>query len=359
MNFVLRAYLPFLSGLKPMKLTLALPGLVWPDGHDAKEVLSGLPLPALAYLLGRGALCPAPAALSALQAGLFGAGALAPARALAAQAGLDAAGGDYLLADPVHLRVNRDRAELADVGIMKLTQAEADSLVAALNKLLGEDGLCFHAPEPGRWLLHVPALPDARLTPLCDALGEDVNRLLPAGADGLRWSKLMGEMQMLLYTHPVNDAREARGEPTVNSVWLWGGGAPEAAAALEGPVYCDDAWLASCAKARGAAVQPLPWEADAVLEGGQDALVWLDRLLAPARYRDAWGYREALAELERAWFAPLLAALKAGRLSELEILCDGESGFALTVRAADRWRFWRRARPLASVVGETLEAPCP
>ncbi|NDV12391.1 hypothetical protein [Crenobacter caeni] len=338
-----------------MKLTLALPGLIWPDGHDAKEVLAGLPLPALSYLLGRGVLCPAPAALSALQSGLFGAAALAPARALAAEAGLEAAGGDWLLADPVHLRVNRDRAELADVGIMKLSQAEAASLIATLNELFGEDGLKFYAPEPGRWLLRVLALPDARFTALCDALGEDVNRLLPAGAEGLRWSKLMGEMQMLLYTHPVNDAREARGEPTVNSVWLWGGGAPEAAAAPERAVYCDDAWLARCAKA----VQPLPWEADAVLQGGQDALVWLDRLLAPARYRDAWGYREALAELERGWFAPLLAALKAGRITELEIVCDGESGFSLTVCAADRWRFWRKARPLASVVGETGGASCP
>ena len=38
-------------------------------------------------------------------------------------------------------------------------------------------------------------------------------------------------MQMLLYTHPLNDAREARGLPTVNAFWLHGAGALPAAAA--------------------------------------------------------------------------------------------------------------------------------
>ena len=33
---------------------------------------------------------------------------------------------------------------------------------------------------------------------------------------------------MLLHAHPVNEAREARGEPAVNSLWLWGAG-PRAA----------------------------------------------------------------------------------------------------------------------------------
>src|SRR6266516_108636 len=29
---------------------------------------------------------------------------------------------------------------------------------------------------------------------------------------------------MVLHSHAVNEAREARGEPAVNSVWFWGGG---------------------------------------------------------------------------------------------------------------------------------------
>ncbi|RZL89235.1 MAG: hypothetical protein EOP73_30255, partial [Variovorax sp.] len=36
--------------------------------------------------------------------------------------------------------------------------------------------------------------------------------------------RLQQEMQMLLYTHPLNDAREARGRPGINSFWLSGTG---------------------------------------------------------------------------------------------------------------------------------------
>ena len=36
--------------------------------------------------------------------------------------------------------------------------------------------------------------------------------------------RLQNEMQMLLYTHPLNDARDAQGLPTVNSFWISGSG---------------------------------------------------------------------------------------------------------------------------------------
>ena len=40
--------------------------------------------------------------------------------------------------------------------------------------------------------------------------------------------RLQNEMQMLLYTHPVNNAREAARVPTVNAFWLSGTGALDA-----------------------------------------------------------------------------------------------------------------------------------
>jgi hypothetical protein len=36
--------------------------------------------------------------------------------------------------------------------------------------------------------------------------------------------RLQNEMQMLLYTHPINDARAAKGLPTINSFWISGTG---------------------------------------------------------------------------------------------------------------------------------------
>jgi hypothetical protein len=36
--------------------------------------------------------------------------------------------------------------------------------------------------------------------------------------------RLISEMQMLLYTHPLNDAREARGALPINAIWFNGSG---------------------------------------------------------------------------------------------------------------------------------------
>jgi hypothetical protein len=48
---------------------------------------------------------------------------------------------------------------------------------------------------------------------------------MPRSAEAAPLRRLQNEMQMLLYTHPVNDARAARGVLPVNSFWLSGTGA--------------------------------------------------------------------------------------------------------------------------------------
>ena len=43
---------------------------------------------------------------------------------------------------------------------------------------------------------------------------------LPQGSDLKRWQTLLTELQMLLHTHPINQARTARGARPINSFWL-------------------------------------------------------------------------------------------------------------------------------------------
>jgi hypothetical protein len=48
---------------------------------------------------------------------------------------------------------------------------------------------------------------------------------MPESPQARTLHRLQSEMQMLLYTHPVNDARAAQGLPAVNSFWVSGAGA--------------------------------------------------------------------------------------------------------------------------------------
>ncbi|MCL6263211.1 hypothetical protein [Craterilacuibacter sp. RT1T] len=338
-----------------MKLTLLIPSLFWPDRHDALEVLSGLSLPALSSLLGAARRTAKNKPLSSIQATRAGLSSLAPARWLAADYGLDSSTGHWLLADPAHLRVNRDRAHLADSGIMNLTQSEADALLSSLNALLQEDGMRLYAPHPARWFLHMPAPAAASFTPLADAIGEDVNRLLPSGEKGLIWCRLLNELQMLLYAHPVNDAREARGEPALNSLWLWGEGDDQKPAFCDiDLLFSDDALMQAMASHAAMPCDAVPYTWSALLEicAQNRVEVHLERLLAPARYRDAWGWREAVQQLEADWFAPLWAALRSGLLSELSLITDGPNGFEAKLSRADTWKFWRRPCALEKLLNE-------
>lgn len=330
-----------------MKYTLFVPGLTWPDSDDGPELCKDLTLPALSTLLGRGQLQARPASASELLCETFGLPQAALAANLARSAGLPAA--RWLIADPVNLRVDRDRALLGDIGIMNLSQAEAEALIRSLNEFFAEDGLVFYAPTPGRWFVALGQPSLAEFSALPDVIGEDINHHLPKGQQGMLWSRFLNELQMLLYSHPVNDAREARGEPAVNSVWFWGESdtvLPLAATTAE--LQSHDPLWQQLAQQGGMAMDTPPFAFVPPTAGG-DCLIHLDKAEGAAQFRDLWGWRDALQQLEQHWFAPTLAALQRGQLREVSIRCHGSAGFDSRTTRLDLLKIWRRPLPLAKL----------
>src|SRR5450759_5436099 len=201
---------------------LVIPDLFLPKDFAA-EVSAGLSVPALQKLLGRGhSEMLDPVSMEDMLCGLFdipfqGEAPIAPISA--AFDGL--AAGCWLRADPVNLNLQRDQLLLAGV---QVGSEEAAALCASLNAHFAGQGMEFFAPHPQRWYVRLDALPLMRTTPLSQVIGGDVRGALPSGAEAARWHQLFNEIQMLLYAHPLNEAREARGESTINSVWPWGGG---------------------------------------------------------------------------------------------------------------------------------------
>ncbi|WP_028535095.1 hypothetical protein [Paludibacterium yongneupense] len=327
-----------------MKLTLYVPGLAWLDEYDGAEVCQGLALPALSRLLGAARRDAAPEWPSRALARQFATDSLACAGEAAAQAALPAAAA-WLFADPVHVRIERDRALLADVGVMALDLDDARGLAEALDRHFAADGLRFFVPQPGRWLLALDAPPDATFSPLMDTVGDSMQEHLPRGGGALQWSAVLNEIQMLLYTHPINDAREARGQLPVNSLWLWGDQAAPTPRAPAARVLSDQASTLDLARRGGCQTDTVPYTLQGLPAGPDSLWVELDRLRAAAHYRDAWGWREALQALEEDWFRPLLDAISSGRIEQLDLCSYGRAGFDARVTRRDLWKFWRR--PLA------------
>ena len=156
---------------------------------------------------------------------------------------------------------------------------------------------------------------------------------------------------MLLHTHPVNQAREERGVLPVNSIWLWGGGVlPQPSSVPFGGIWTEDVLVRGLAQASGSMVRHLPFSAWEWLEQAQGEgahLVVFDDL-ENADFRDDLGnWNEALARLERHWFAPLLGAMRQGRVADIHLHLAGLHQVRSFVLERDElWKFWRRSKPL-------------
>ncbi|MGH8743820.1 MAG: hypothetical protein ACREUY_06025, partial [Burkholderiales bacterium] len=171
---------------------------------------------------------------------------------------------------------------------------------------------------------------------------------LASGEHGLHWQGICNEVQMLLHEQTLNQAREAKGDLPINGVWLWGGG--RLAIPSRKPfarVWADGHVPRSLALASATSWTALPPSAEKWLEQmpvEDEHLIVLDQLQGAALYHDFERWRSKVKELETMWFAPLLAALKSGRVAAIHIVADGSS-FSLTRKDSLKW--WRRSRPFA------------
>jgi hypothetical protein len=269
-----------------------------------------------------------------------GAGAELPLAALSALGdGLDVGESWWLRADPVHLVADRDQLYLSASAALQLSHTEADTLVAEFNRIYADDGWHFVAATPQRWYLRLPQPLAMRTTPTAEAMGRRLGEVLPQGEDAMSWQRVMTEVQMLLHTSSVNAARSEQGALVVNGLWFWGGGAlPQTGGAADWQQVVTDHTLArGVAQLHGLSVVPL---GSATLAAGEGSVLWVAD-------ETPW----ELERLERDYFAPLLALVQAGQLSQLVIELPGQGRWIIDRKALRRW--WRRRKPLASLLKGT------
>ncbi len=137
--------------------------------------------------------------------------------------------------DEVVFRCNllavRDGA-MWDYSAGHITTAEAQELIGALNEALGGERVRFY---PGMSYRHICKLTGARetlqasCTPPHDIPRKAIAPYLPGGEGSGLLRDLMERSKTVLAGHPVNRARQARGEIPATQIWLfWGSGpAPE------------------------------------------------------------------------------------------------------------------------------------
>ena len=326
-------------------VTLFIPALFWPHAsvdHDAPLV------PALRTLIGRAdaivSRCDEDQAWLCEQFGVERQADWPVASIAVFGTGMPPGGDYWLSADPVHLQVNRDQLILQAPETLAITDAEAVSLCASLNRHFAAEHFTFLAPQPHRWYLRTARPARIHTSSLTRAVGRDVDRILPEGEERMAWHRIFNEVQMLLHAHPVNEEREQRGALPINSLWFSGGGTlPRARASFQ-------AVIGSSALARGLArLAEIPF---AMAEPGKafeadNVLIELRDAATAALRVDPIAWKGALENLEQDWFAPLAAKLKSGGMREL-VIATVANGHCQrwSVNRRNLWRLWRPAAPL-------------
>jgi hypothetical protein len=154
------------------------------------------------------------------------------------QSGRGDPGDGWAWIQPAHWRVGADHIAMAQPRDLQLDREDSLALLEAMRPWFAEDGITLAYDTPLRWLAQgeiFRVLPTASLDRVA---GGAIDRWLPSGGgSGRTVRRLQQEMQMLLYTLPLNDARQRRGLLPVNSFWVSGSGAlppgPHAAAGLQ------------------------------------------------------------------------------------------------------------------------------
>ena len=320
------------------KIHLVIPDLFLPQ-QFASTACSGLAMPALEKILARSRREALSAqSLETWLCNAFGVldEAIAP---ITLQAdGMEPGQFYWLRADPVHLQLQRAHFLLRTDEL--LLADEAAQLCESLNAHFAGERFKFFAPHPQRWYVRLESAPNLQTHPLAQVAGKNVYPYLPSGDDALYWHRVLNEVQMLLYEHPVNEARVARGEGSVNSVWLWGGGVAQKKSQQPfSAVYSDSPLVKAFAKNAG-----VPYENESWMNNmtGDVLLVW-EGLRQAIQQGNLQAWQSNALNLEQDCAVPLFQAVSEGRVGQLTIdVLHSSAAQRFVLTRSDLWKMWRR-----------------
>lgn len=205
---------------------------------------------------------------------------------------------------PCHWLMGHDHLTLLHPDELALTEGEAREIFEAVAPLFEDEGWRLRWGTSMRWYVSHESLADLPTASLDRVLGRNPDLWMPEHLQARLIKRLQSEVQMLLYQHPLNEERQARGAYSVNSFWLSGcGRLPEVADAAE-------------------AIQVLDGPRQALLHGDMEQ--WLQ----------SWR------TLERDVFGTLVKAVDQGQ--PLRLTLCGER-HAVTLSAPRHMHWWQHA----------------
>ncbi len=237
---------------------------------------------------------------------------------------------------PVHLHATRDHLILMAQSQIDLTANESADLLKVALPFIEEDfrnKVLFQGQRD--WFISAGPFASLATHSIDQAHGRNIDWWMPRDTNVIGvaklWRKLQNEIQMLWHIDPVNQEREQRGYPSINSLWISGIGK---LADIQTPpllenvdqIYGDHPLLAGLAK-----YLAIPQQREIDFSNLQNTFAWIDRP-------------------ESIW-DNLRAALLGNELDEIEVI-DFPKGqtrhriFTSKDLNKQSWAFWKKSEPL-------------
>lgn len=231
-----------------------------------------------------------------------------------------------ICADLCYLHADRDCLRLFHRDL-QVSDAEAAELQASLKPLLDAFQGEWLTDSGKHWGLRLPALPDMQWPAIDKLEGQSISDQLPVGSEQSNWRRLLNEIQMTLFEHPVNQQREAAGLLPVNAVWF--SGAAGLALNADWQHVAGDKPL----------LKPLANVINADYQQSFDALLKQKRqgkaLMVLPAFDNEGDWQNQLEILSRQVFQPLWQQLRRLQLHELQICVPQHGHYFL-----NSWRSW-------------------
>jgi hypothetical protein len=232
-------------------------------------------------------------------------------------------------ADPIYLEPRLDHLCLHAPRRIGVPPADLRALIDHLQSTLGDEQRFgfTHLGSSGYVRADEPISTSGVPAYVIDQQGP--SEYMPVGEGATTYRNLLGEIEMALHDHEVNQRRVAAGQQPVNSLWLWGGGtAPERQMRPQPPLFANDPLLLGYWESAMSVAELWPGDMDQCIDASEGRFV----AVVPEFEKDPAFLQECLLKLR--------AALRAKRVGRLTILF--RDGLRADIERSHALRFWRR-----------------
>lgn len=255
----------------------------------------------------------------------------------------DNSDGYWFCADPIHLHEDKRYLIMGYPSALDLELEQAQALAASINQHFAEDGWRLEVVTPQRWYLRLDKDPGVHTTPYWRTVGRDIFGLMPDGKNKQQWHAWLMELQMLLFSHPVNEARVEQGELPVSGLWLWGGGRLPELASKTFVLRGNNLLMQGIARHSGCEIKALPVDLSAIcddIEQDTGQLILQEQARTALQSGNMEQGKVALKKMEKELFRPLVDLLKSGKINSLTIIDTPGEFVTISARGIRKW--WRR-----------------